>query len=825
MKNKLSKLLILFVLINSFYSKLLADEFQFKVTEIQVYNEGNLIKGIKGGKIITGDEMVTVDADYFQYDKLTSILNAKGNVVITDKLNNVVINTPEAFYLKNIEEIRTKGITDVIISNEYFANSKDLIFLRNKSILSSKYKTSITDTFNNLYTLSKFEYHLIEELLKGENIEQTTNVGNPKSEKYKYGFGFFNLKQKIFSAKDFNVFLSKDTFGEKENDPRISSVSATGDEYNTFFDKGIFTSCKKTDKCPPWAIKAKKVHHDKIKKQIIYRDAWLNIYDFPVVYMPKFFHPDPSVKRQSGLLKPRLEGSDLLGAGIHIPYFYVISDDKDLTIKPRFYDDGKYVLQNEYRQKTKKTTTIADFSLTKGFRSNTDDDQKDSRTHLFIKTYVDLQLDNLLRSDLELKYQKTSNDTYLKIFNLDSPLLKGDDSVLESELLLKLDDEDYNFTSSIARFETLSGKNSDRYQYILPSYHFSKSTLFEKFNGTLDFTSMGNNTLKNTNKFISSLTNDFNYDFFKLFSRNGIVNEFDVYLKNLNSVGKNSLLYKNSPQSEIMSTYTYAASYPLIKKNINSISTFEPKLLFQFSPHQMKNHTETSSRLTVGNIYSPFRMGVSDSFEEGGSMAIGFNYKNEKEQSNKKNNFISNKIVETRDFIDFKIGAVFRNDIEKNISKMSSLNQRGSNVVGEFNYLHSKYVNLNYQFSIDNDLNTLEYNSINADFSYKKLSSSIKFLEENGKIGTANILSNVYQYTFDDNNLLKYSTRRNRELNLTEYYDLIYEYQNDCLTAGIKYKKIYYQDGVLKPSEELFFSITIVPLGTFSPDAITRTNY
>ena len=82
MKNKLSKLLILFVLINSFYSKLLADEFQFKVTEIQVYNEGNLIKGIKGGKIITGDEMVTVDADYFQYDKLTSILNAKGNVVI-----------------------------------------------------------------------------------------------------------------------------------------------------------------------------------------------------------------------------------------------------------------------------------------------------------------------------------------------------------------------------------------------------------------------------------------------------------------------------------------------------------------------------------------------------------------------------------------------------------------------------------------------------------------------------------------------------------------------------------------------------------------------
>jgi LPS-assembly protein len=97
-------------------------------------------------------------------------------------------------------------------------------------------------------------------------------------------------------------------------------------------------------------------------------------------------------------------------------------------------------------------------------------------------------------------------------------------------------------------------------------------------------------------------------------------------------------------------------------------------------------------------------------------------------------------------------------------------------------------------------------------------------LEENGKIGTSNTLASIYRYKLDDNNLLEYSTRRNRELNLTEYYDLTYEYENDCLTAGIRYKKKFYKDGDIKPSEELFFTITIIPLGTFSPDAITRTN-
>ena len=77
--------------------------------------------------------------------------------------------------------------------------------------------------------------------------------------------------------------------------------------------------------------------------------------------------------------------------------------------------------------------------------------------------------------------------------------------------------------------------------------------------------------------------------------------------------------------------------------------------------------------------------------------------------------------------------------------------------------------------------------------------------------------STSMRYNFNDSNYLKFKTRRNRKINFTEYYDLVYEYKNDCLVAGIKYKKNYYNDADIKPNEELFFSITIVPLGTFSP--------
>ena len=72
-----------------------------------------------------------------------------------------------------------------------------------------------------------------------------------------------------------------------------------------------------------WVIEAKKIKHDKNKKQLIYDNALLKIYNFPVVYFPKFFHPDPSVERQSGILVPILNESQILGSSIQIPYFHV----------------------------------------------------------------------------------------------------------------------------------------------------------------------------------------------------------------------------------------------------------------------------------------------------------------------------------------------------------------------------------------------------------------------------------------------------------------------------------------------------------------------
>ena len=74
----------------------------------------------------------------------------------------------------------------------------------------------------------------------------------------------------------------------------------------------------------------------------------------------------------------------------------------------------------------------------------------------------------------------------------------------------------------------------------------------------------------------------------------------------------------------------------------------------------------------------------------------------------------------------------------------------------------------------------------------------------------------------NENTLFSFETRQNREMDLAEYYNLIYEYKNDCLIAGVKYNKTYYEDGDLKPTENIMFTISLFPLTSFQQSTKTE---
>ena len=97
--------------------------------------------------------------------------------------------------------------------------------------------------------------------------------------------------------------------------------------------------------------------------------------------------------------------------------------------------------------------------------------------------------------------------------------------------------------------------------------------------------------------------------------------------------------------------------------------------------------------------------------------------------------------------------------------------------------------------------------------------TEFNYIEQRNNIGSNHIISNKTTYEIDNNNSLLFTTRRNKEISLTEYYDFIYQYKNDCLTAGIKYNKTFYQDNDFEPEENLFFTSSNKGKHLFTPIA------
>ena len=137
--------------------------------------------------------------------------------------------------------------------------------------------------------------------------------------------------------------------------------------------------------CTPWSINANKIIHDREKKEIIYNKALLKIYDVPILYFPKFFHPDPTVDRKSGFLQPNFNNSNVLGSSFSIPYFHVINDSKDLTFTPSVFENNIQMIQNEYRLRVNKHSSFhVNFNFVNNYKSSLEN-KKNSIISFFFK--------------------------------------------------------------------------------------------------------------------------------------------------------------------------------------------------------------------------------------------------------------------------------------------------------------------------------------------------------------------------------------------------------------------------------------------------------
>ncbi|MDC1224482.1 organic solvent tolerance protein, partial [Pelagibacteraceae bacterium] len=655
-----------------------------------------------------------------------------------------------------------------------------------KNIVQSIDKSIMKDKFENIINVAEFTYQTDLKIFKSKDI----NLVDKDKNIYSYEQAMIDLNKKEIIGKDIIINFSKDAFGNSANDPRLKGKSATSNENETVIKNGIFTTCKKNDTCPPWTLKSSEIKHDKVKKTISYKDAWLQLYDKPIFYFPKFFHPDPTVKRQSGFLIPSILSSSVNGSSLKIPYYQVVSDDKDFTVTPRLYFNNDIMVQNEFRDVGKNSKHITDFSIKK-----IDDG---SKSHFFSNTLFDLELDSFDNSDLEINLEKISSDTYLKNNKIVSEVNESS-NLLTSFFKFDAENDDLSVAVSVEAYEDLSKiKDSDKYQFVYPNFTISKliNTNLE-LNGELNYQVSGSRKKSNTNIEESILINDFDYESKPFFSKAGFQNKFNIFFKNVNKEGKNSSTYNEDLKSENFTSLIINSSLPLKKSGGNYNSLLTPKASLRFNPDRSKDLSDSDRRITSLNIFSNNRLGINESLEGGQSLTLGGQY-----DLNKKNN---------KNILSMSIAQIFKDIDDKKMPTNSTMGNKSSDIIGGLKIIPNEYLKFDYDFSLDSDLKTSNYNLLKSTVSINNFVTSFEFMEELNEIGDESYLLSNVGYGFNDSNKIKYTSRKNRKTNLVEFYNLIYEYKNDCLVAAIEYNKDYYSDRELKPSEELFFTLTIVP--------------
>lgn len=621
------------------------------------------------------------------------------------------------------------------------------------------------------------------------NIFVQTEEIQSSSDKFRYnknkgemnGSGNIIIKDKLNNYYFFNEYISDEKFITANgldvklrlsDGARIAgkSFSRTDSNINKIND-AVYTPCLKKNyilkDCPGWKLKAKKVIHDTNKKNIYYENATLSILNIPILYTPFFSHPDPTVKKRSGLLKPSFSSDNNLGTSISIPYFYNISSNYDLTFTPTMQSKADDYYSLNYRHLTKRDSINVDTSVS--FNNDTG-----TKNHIFIDGNVKNPF-----GEFNYQIQTSNNDTYLRKNNIEQ------ENILKSGLTFSKEMEDSYLDFSTSIYKHLDNTPERKWEYIYPNanydfYNYKDPIYGYKWNI--------NNSLLN----YRTIDKNYNQQISSEISTGDIKVSRNIGLKFENTF-QTRLIYFNSSvdnfnQLRIFPQIASKISYPLSKTVGNRSEILEPIIMPILAPY---NNYNNSQDVSSGNIFSLNRETSLSQWEMGPRVNYGISW-----IINNDNSTISSSVGQSA-----KIN-------KDNSSKVSNY------FIGNtFDFGSNGYISTD--MTIDRELFYLKNTNINSSIEVSKFKLGFDYdYEASNKIKTSEQISvgtmiNIYK---DTNFILSARKDLMSRKNIGNAVGLHYE--NDCLAINFDYFRDFTVVKDIKNSRGFSFTITLKPFGT-----------
>lgn len=588
-----------------------------------------------------------------------------------------------------------------------------------------------------------------------------------------------------------------------------SSATRTGG-IKTQLNQAVYSPCNLCDEdpdtAPLWQIKAVNVTHDKNAKIVEYEDAWLEFFGVPVFYTPYFRHPDPTVKRQSGMLFPTFGNSSDLGTIFKLPFFWDIAPNEDATITPIIMTAENPILAVQYRKRLTDGKLDVEGSLTASPDDAASGSSENGRYGLrgHIESEGRFDINEAWRWGFDGDW--TTDDTYLRRFGFSSP------TTLESQIYAESFRRQNYFSVKALSFQGLQSEDrSETTPVVLPMVDFNYVGDKDRFGGTTNFDfnflaltreeGLDTRRLSARSKwqrpFVGKLGDVYNVSF----GLNSDLYHVNELSRGSNRTNYDGLSYRVTPEAAI------EWRMPFAKSDGNVSQVVEPIASFIWSPYggnsiDIPNEDSIELEFDDTNLFRTNRFSGLDRVEGGPRMVYGLKWGAFGSDGGKSSVFI---------------GQSWRPKTDDTYVVGSGLEGNFSDVVARMNISPGPHFDASYRTRLaQEDLTPNKHEiSANAGVPALRLSGTYTFLQrqtgseftgrEELDMRISSQIDRFWRTGINGKRDIDVSEMRSAGMHLT--------YEDECIVFTSRISRTFFQDRDLEPTDSITFNLVLKTLG------------
>ncbi len=508
-----------------------------------------------------------------------------------------------------------------------------------------------------------------------------------------------------------------------ENGAREGSIVRVEDAYYT-----PCTPCEETGDVT-WSLQAEEVSHNAEEHYLEYKNAWMELYGVPVFWTPYLTHPDKTVKRKSGLVRPTYGFKSDLGWIVGGAYYFSMAPDYDMTVGLRVTGDQGPVGDVEYRQRFEKGELFLRGSLAKSDRK-----KNLSGVEILDKDKVRGHIEGSFSYHLDDKWRlgfdvfKASDDQYARLYDY------TEQRIFENRIYAeRFDDRDYTSAEMLYFQDTRLGDRSEQ-PAVLPwlehdAYAQSPDILGGRWHLNSSFWSLQRSDGQDVTRL--SLLADWDR---RLISDSGLVTSVnlsastDVSYTNdrFGSLG-DPLIDDSSFDLRFYPQMALKTSYPVSKRFEKSQLVVEPILGFMAGTNLKEDYedlpNEDSKDILFGwsNLFLPNRYPGRDRIEDGARFNYGLR---------------TGVSFDSGSYANIYAGQSYRVEGGDIYPTNAGLDGDSSDVVGGFQVGFGSDLILDYNAQIDSDEMTLRRHEVRMSSVLGPLQTSLSYFYDKSVVGT-----------------------------------------------------------------------------------------